>query len=381
MDLLSAIQGVGDTIDKTTGGRAVRGLLAGKPRELLSPIPFSDTMGLTDSKDSTSGRDLTDAYGLTHKGDNSFGSHAAGFLADTVLSPGNLIGGYGAFKAAPTLAKGITAGAKAATGLDLLDHVSGAAKSAKGITGNMFGPMYAGGTRKLSDAADSTASHYLSKMGIADGTDIPEYAKMMYSKPVERLNDIAASKYGNRIASEIPDGSQYLGHGNEAMVLKTPTGSVVRISDQPFTNSPNLGIPEVIQPYRASRIGPYSVEHLPMVTPLDMKSSGSSDIVEAMKNSLESQGYNPWDLHGHNMGITKEGKYVIHDPGSVSGPRRATGLVSAVRSAASSAAGRAFPDLARRSLESAIANGSMSQGVAPGDLLSAIQSVLSGRGG
>jgi hypothetical protein len=129
-DLLSALGAVGDTVDKFTGGRALRGTLAGKPRELLSVLPFSDSIGLTDAHDTTSGRDLTDAYGLTNKGDDSFGSHAAGFVADTVLSPGSLLGGYGAFKAAPTIAKGVAAGAKSLSGLDLLDQLSGLGRSA-----------------------------------------------------------------------------------------------------------------------------------------------------------------------------------------------------------------------------------------------------------
>lgn len=120
---LGAVGQVGEAIDKVTGGRAVRGTLAGKPRELASVIPFSDSMGLTDANDKTSGRDLTDAYGITGKGDNSFASHAAGFVADNVLSPGNMLGAYGAFKAAPTVAKGLTQGAKALSGLDIVDHV------------------------------------------------------------------------------------------------------------------------------------------------------------------------------------------------------------------------------------------------------------------
>lgn len=130
MDLLNTIGTVGDSIDKITGGRALRGALAGKPREIASFVPYSDSIGLTNEKDKTSGRDLTDQYGLTSKGSNSFGSHAAGFLADTVLSPGNLIGAYGSFKAAPTIAKGLAGAGKALVGLDLLDGFNKGAKTA-----------------------------------------------------------------------------------------------------------------------------------------------------------------------------------------------------------------------------------------------------------
>lgn len=141
MDLLDAIGQAGTAVDKFTGGRALRGTLAGKPRELLSVLPFSDTMGITNEHDATSGRDLTDQYGLTAKGDNSFGSNAAGFLADAVLSPGNLLGGYGAFKAAPTIGKGIAQGAKALAGLDLLDHIKGGAAAAGRLAAGESGAL------------------------------------------------------------------------------------------------------------------------------------------------------------------------------------------------------------------------------------------------
>lgn len=144
---LGAVGQVGDAVDKVTGGRALRGVLAGKPRELASVIPFSDSMGLTNEKDKTSGRNLTDAYGITSQGDHSFGAHAAGFLADNVLSPANMLGAYGAFKAAPTIAKGLTQGAKALSGLDIVDHLGAGAKSlgkfASGESGAFRGPHIA----------------------------------------------------------------------------------------------------------------------------------------------------------------------------------------------------------------------------------------------
>ena len=46
--ILDTISYLGDTVDKFTGSRALRGLLGGKPREALSILPFSDTSGLTD---------------------------------------------------------------------------------------------------------------------------------------------------------------------------------------------------------------------------------------------------------------------------------------------------------------------------------------------
>lgn len=55
---LSGLAYVGGMLDKFTGSRALRGLLGGKPRELLSLLPGSDTIGLTDQRDIVSGEDL-----------------------------------------------------------------------------------------------------------------------------------------------------------------------------------------------------------------------------------------------------------------------------------------------------------------------------------
>src|SRR5262245_21103149 len=59
---IGGLQYIGETLDKP--GRDVRGLLAGRPGELANLIPFSDTMGLTDPTQATSGRDLLEQTGL-----------------------------------------------------------------------------------------------------------------------------------------------------------------------------------------------------------------------------------------------------------------------------------------------------------------------------
>jgi hypothetical protein len=54
----SGLAYVGGVLDKTFGGRAVRGLLGGNPRELLSVLPGSDTLGITKEEQRVSGEDL-----------------------------------------------------------------------------------------------------------------------------------------------------------------------------------------------------------------------------------------------------------------------------------------------------------------------------------
>jgi hypothetical protein len=84
-----ALDYIGGSIDKP--GRAVRGLLAGKPREGLAALPFSDTLGITDENERTSGRDLTDKWGLTQKHDKGWGAWGAGVGTELALDPLNLI--------------------------------------------------------------------------------------------------------------------------------------------------------------------------------------------------------------------------------------------------------------------------------------------------
>src|SRR5258708_2943660 len=69
--LLSSVTGkvlgglgyAGATLDKLTGGRAVRGLLGGNYRDLLSVIPGSDIAGITDPDKAVSGEDLLKQWG------------------------------------------------------------------------------------------------------------------------------------------------------------------------------------------------------------------------------------------------------------------------------------------------------------------------------
>ena len=92
---LSALGYVGSSLDKL-GARPLRGLLAGKPRELLSILPLSDTVGITRYEDSVSGEDLLHKYGIINK-NRTTGSGLAGFAAEVALDPLNLVtlGGKG----------------------------------------------------------------------------------------------------------------------------------------------------------------------------------------------------------------------------------------------------------------------------------------------
>lgn len=105
---MSALQYVGETLDKTFGGRTIRGLLGGEgPAALAHLIPFSDSLGLTDDRgllgsnlianknDVPSGRGLLEQAGiLDKKTEPGFDlGDVAGMAAEIGLDPASWLSG------------------------------------------------------------------------------------------------------------------------------------------------------------------------------------------------------------------------------------------------------------------------------------------------
>lgn len=79
---------IGGSLDKGLGARAIRGALGGNAREVLSLIPFSDTLGITDPSQAVGGRDLLEKSGLLAKNKPGFDlGDLAGFAAEVALDP------------------------------------------------------------------------------------------------------------------------------------------------------------------------------------------------------------------------------------------------------------------------------------------------------
>lgn len=285
-ELLDALGYVGGSLDKL-GPRPLRGLLAGRPRELQSIIPFSDAAGWTDPKEAASGRDVLNKWGLTDPKDESLGAHGAGILAEMALDPlGLALGGYGAYKAARGLGKGITAGARANV----------AAQRARPGAGFMGAHIY-GGEPRIENAADFVGPRFPPEHGEHIVQEAIRGNSLL--KPLRRsLTDMPIEEQA-RAYAEIPPGSKPLGSGVEAQALRTPYNSVIRISPREsyLMSNPetfeSLGympaqgrprIPEVLKPYRSAEFGePHTgvrVEHLPLVSPLE-------DQTQSLRNQIE----------------------------------------------------------------------------------------------
>lgn len=122
--LSAGVGWAGEVLDKAFGGRAVRGLLGGKPEELLSVIPGSDLAGITDPQNAVSGKQLLQNAGVLDQGDDSWLGTGAGIGAELLLDPGSYLtlGGAALTKAglaaknAKTLAPTIAARARVGQG-------------------------------------------------------------------------------------------------------------------------------------------------------------------------------------------------------------------------------------------------------------------------
>lgn len=176
---------IGGSLDKAFGGRALRGLLGGKPQELLSLIPFSDKMGITNPDDIVNGRDL---LGYS-KDDNSWGATLGGLGLDIALDPATYLTfgaktalGQAATKAnalakAPAAASNVARGGiknALSQGLDLL----------KGVPSN-FESDLAANMKGLSAA--SPQAQKLAQAVDVGGEFLPGAASQVANKPLQGL--------------------------------------------------------------------------------------------------------------------------------------------------------------------------------------------------
>lgn len=296
--LLSALGYAGEAIDKP--GRAVRGLLSGRPDEAAAIIPFSDSLGLTDKSRSASGKDLLNALGVD-VGDG-LGGDVAGFAAEVATDPLMLLG----------------AGAGARLG--------GAAERAAVAAGPRYG----------------TTANDLRKMLAGSLT-----GDMVESK-------ILGSPNPKRLLSEINPESKLIGNGVEALAFKEPNGTITRIGEVPigWENTGRPVIPSVAQAESTMNLpGGFRVERgIPFAdnvgdmgywtkrplgglyddfanpnTPAGVAgvTSGGNTLEDALRSrsdwldrSLRQDGFQRRDRHFGNVG-TINGRSVVIDPGDL----------------------------------------------------------------
>jgi hypothetical protein len=363
----------GTALDKLVGGRAVRGAMAGRPRELLSAIPFSDTLGLTDPGEATWGRDVLDAWGVTRKGQASALGDLAGFGLDVAAGPGAVAG-------AATLGKGAAKGlGRAAAGrLRSLDDVlsDGRIGSAVGqFLGDESGALKLGhgfDVDEMLTRAGMGRDEHLDLLHAIEGRfggDREKAAAALLQGPrygggEAKLHEIAATnpkvslrdlnlysdpKITRFLSDELPPGSSLLGAGEEGVAFATPQGHVIRVEKRPGEPVARPDIPEMVLPFRSVVRDGRTIEHVPRVRPLDDINGATSAIERAMmfadpenpaeasalsklmmqrmmldrgltdaqgrvRDSLIDRGWSDYDWHPGNIGFTPGDRLAILDP-------------------------------------------------------------------
>lgn len=262
--ILDALGYVGDVLNKP--GRAVRGLLAGKPEEAAAVLPFSDSLGITDEANQTTGKDLLRHLGMD-PGDGVMGD-LAGFGTELATDPLSFLGA------------GIGAG---------IGRKAGAAAMARG-------PRFA------------TTIDDIERMAIEGGRPGLEHVEYLRNSPA-----------AGRVLSEIDPASSFLGAGAEGMAFKQPAGDVARIGKVPI-GEPGRPVAEGILPATrtvdvpASSRAAYRVERSPLAEQLQ---PWATDLTEqSLKRNLSGQGIHFMDRSPANMGVF-DNKATVIDPGAV----------------------------------------------------------------
>lgn len=164
---MSGLSFVGSTLDEVTGSRALRGLLAGKPQEVLSMLPWTDEIGDfteenlgvrigTDRKDNTRGWQL---MGLDKEPDLFSPEGAASLGVEVLLDPTLPFTGF--FKG------GLTAAGKGLKAAGALNTVTKAATSTARKAGGFIGPRVFKQTSSLRKVLADPIAH-----GIDDVADL-----------------------------------------------------------------------------------------------------------------------------------------------------------------------------------------------------------------
>lgn len=200
---------VGGILDKTFGGRAIRGLLGGKPRELLSIIPGSDKLGLTREEDIVHGSDLIGA----DNPDFFSPEGLAGFALDIALDPGTYLS-FGAKGAATAIGKAAQkAGVKLpATGVGRLKGLArNFADSPEGLAWaqKQFGAGQAFGAGQLSqDMIEKAALQHPSILGDAEKIARKMHGLEDVTGPISKdmVEKAALSPLGGHAAIGLPFG-------------------------------------------------------------------------------------------------------------------------------------------------------------------------------
>lgn len=116
--LLDALEYAGNALAKP--GRAVRGAIAGRPDEMLSFVPFSDSLGITDPSRAVWGRDLVRGWGIGSETGNTLAGMGVDLFTDPLLYIGGGLARGAMSGLRGTRALGVGAGEEAGAAINAL---------------------------------------------------------------------------------------------------------------------------------------------------------------------------------------------------------------------------------------------------------------------
>lgn len=246
---LSGVAWVGSELDKLLGGRAVRAAAHGLAdpnagfRDVLSIIPGSDVMGITDPEQNTTGRHLLEDAGmLTPKGpDDGFGlGDVAGIVAEAALSPDMWINPLAPLtKGAGAVAKAIGAVPKTKlAGITTTLESSIAAKAAEEAAAKMAEPVGRMAAHFGPDAARAAIESPIAYRGYGGAAELSPMGRQMAN----------AGQLGEAVAAP----ANVLGRQPEEFLREAATNNLMQNARGVAASKPGIGPIEDIlgQPVR-----------------------------------------------------------------------------------------------------------------------------------
>ena len=271
--------------------QVVNNLLVGRPGAALrNAVPFSHAIGLAGPEDEVTGRDLTDAYGLTSKNDKGWGSWGAGLAADVATDPLTYLG-LGPTHAVTDvgkIAKGI--GATKGWGREALLKGFGETTSGLEKAGKSAGEIEHAGNAGLKIASPELESA-VSKAGITTpiaGTPLGGLANFHVPFTNIRSDPFLTGPRSQAVARSLDTAGNYARYGNPvgrtigSLFDKKGTGEAVsRLGQESWANA---GQPEIEAGNLAARMNRADVAQ--KLVPL-FGGSADRDITSAVQGAVE----------------------------------------------------------------------------------------------
>lgn len=321
--LLDALGYAGDLLDKP--GRAVRGLLSGRPDELASFLPFSDTLGLTSQDNRASGEDvLQHQFGVD-------GGMLGGMATEIATDPLALFGGL-----AGRVLGGRASAAAAARGPRYGTTADDIQRMARDLdTGGTMGRVkdtnaaWRDVPNQTTGGVKDTLERWVNP---AEERRVDDF----FTHPIK--HDAPDPTAISRVLSEIHPDSKMVGSGVEAITFRSPSGEVVRVAQNPGDAGRPL-TDWMARPNSTTDIGDrFRVERVPFAENIGDKAfwktrnpNTMTTRMDDLHQAVRKDGVKFPDDHLGNVG-TIGGKPQVIDPGAFRGEYSgATAPITAAR--------------------------------------------------